>query len=159
MSTKPNIEKLNELLVKAANNHQFRDGKIFYLKTRDLEAELAKIESPIATVEQELASDPSSFISDSEVELKAKFIGLIKSAEQVEDEKKNAVKQGDYEMAARLRDIQKQAEKEILNEIVQLHGFKQGFNWFNGKLILIVEGEMHKHQVLTRIAQSQFLNF
>jgi hypothetical protein len=151
MSTKPDVNKLNELLVKAATNHKVKNQKIYYLETRHLEKELAKTELPIVTLEQELANDPSRFISENDVDLKAKFRGLIKSAEQVEDEKKNAVEQGDYEKAARLRDIQKHAEKEILNEIVQPHGFKQGFNWSNGKLIVIVEGELHKSQVLARI--------
>lgn len=61
------------------------------------------------------------------------------------------IREGEFEKAARLRDEYNKIPNLIIDLVVELNGFKSGFNYFKGKLLIVNHNDASKAQIISML--------
>lgn len=141
-------KELNELLDQAANEYRINGRKYLYDKVKALRVYVAELNTPVVYLENELLENIGLFVDDNDKLTKAHIFSLIKRVDKIDAAKKNVISEGDFEKAARLRDEYNKIPNLIIDLIVELNGFKNGFNYFKGKLVVVTHKDASKAQII-----------
>jgi len=146
-------DELNKLLDDAAREYEQNGRKYLYDKIKALQEFLKRVDIPIEFLENALQENIDFFLEREPNATSQKIKDLLKELAEIEVKKKQVIAEGNYEEAARLRDIDKKIPNLILDLVVEHKGLKSGFNLFKGKFIIVSHNHTSKCKVI------EMLNF
>jgi hypothetical protein len=140
--------ELNELLDQAANEYRINGRIYLYDKVKALRKYVSKLNAQVVYLENELLQNIDIFIEDDDKITKGQIFNLLKRVSEIDEAKKTVIAEGDYEKAARLRDEYNKIPNLIIDLVAELNGFKSGFNYFKGKLVVVTHKDASKGQII-----------
>lgn len=143
------VNELNEVLLKAANDLKFTRKVSMELIDSLLSLSNDYSHNQILILEEELKRDAQEFLLFNRDELE-RYRSLEKVDSELQQEKNQYVKNKEFEKAALCRDKKRKIQEQILQEVLNLNSFNEGFNLYKGSLLIVKPRELNQATVIEK---------
>lgn len=142
------VDHLNNLLDIASNDFGLY-GITKQLKSiESLEKAFAPFAASCLTLEEEVKTNLAQFLVDDTSGLTNNINTLQEDYSQVKHRIKQAVDKNEFELAGRLRSEITVIFNQMSQVVIHAHRFQEGFNLFNGHLIVVTSKDVNKEMVI-----------